>query len=149
MLSPTADNTTTTELARSLGIVLLRCGRSMRQRSDVELSPSLVSALVMIRRHGALTPSELAELERVKRPTATRFVACLEHAGLVSRTADPDDGRSYSVGVTPLAVELLDSARRQHDAYLADRLGLLEPEDVETLSRATKILERLISEDSR
>jgi DNA-binding MarR family transcriptional regulator len=146
--SPTTD-TTTTDLARSLGFAVLRCSRTLRQRSDVELSPSLVSALVTIRRHGSVTPSELAEHERVRRPTATRFIACLEHAGLVSRTADPDDGRSYRVAITQAGVVLLESARRQNDAYLAERLDLLDADELATLERATGILERLASEDCR
>jgi DNA-binding MarR family transcriptional regulator len=149
MPSPTIDTPSTGDLARSLGISLLRFGRSLRQRSDVELSPSLVSALVAVRRHGPLTPSELADHERVKRPTATRFIACLEHGGLVSRTADPDDGRSYRVAVTRPGIDLLISARRQQDAYLADRLELLDADELATLARATAILERLIAEDCR
>jgi DNA-binding MarR family transcriptional regulator len=149
MLSPTAEPPTTTDLARGLGIALLRFGRSLRHRSGVELSPSLVSALVAVRRHGPLTPSELAEHERVKRPTATRFVACLEHAGLVSRTADPDDGRSYRVAITEPGLELLVSARRQQDAFLAQRLGLLDADELATLGRATEILEWLVAEECR
>ncbi|HWH10472.1 MAG TPA: MarR family transcriptional regulator [Solirubrobacteraceae bacterium] len=147
--STTADIPSTTDLARSLGISLLRFSRSLRQRSDVELSPSLISALVAVRRHGPLTPSELADHERVKRPTATRFIACLEHAGLVSRTADPDDGRSYRVAVTQPGAELLISARRQQDAYLSERLELLDADELATLGRATGILERLIAEECR
>ncbi len=147
MQSPTLD--TTNDLARSLGIALLRFGRSLRHFSGVELSPSLISALVAVRRHGPLTPSELADHERVKRPTATRFIACLEHGGLVSRTADPDDGRSYRVAVTQPGVELLVSARRQQDAYLAARLDSLDPADLATLERATRILDRLVAEDCR
>jgi DNA-binding MarR family transcriptional regulator len=148
MSTPTTD-TTTTDLARSLGISLLRFGRSLRGRSGVELSPSLVSALVAVRRHGPMTPSELADHERVKRPTATRFIACLEHGGLVSRTADPDDGRSYRVGVTQRGDELLISARREQDAYLAGRLDMLDADDLATLARATEIVERLLAEDCR
>lgn len=135
------------DLARSLGIGVLRFGRRLRQHSGVELSPSLISALLTVRRHGPLPPSELAEHERVKRPTATRFIACLEHGGLVDRTADPDDGRSYRVAITPLGLELLSSARRQQDAYLAGRLETLDADDLATLERATRILERLASDD--
>jgi DNA-binding MarR family transcriptional regulator len=149
MPSPTTDIPPTTELARSLGISLLRFGRSLRQRSGVELSPSLVSALLAVRRHGPLTPSELADHERVKRPTATRFVACLEHGGLVSRTADPEDGRSYRVAVTAPGVELLISARREQDAYLAGRLELLDADDLATMARAAEILERLVDDGGR
>ncbi|HEY5198021.1 MAG TPA: MarR family transcriptional regulator [Solirubrobacteraceae bacterium] len=149
MPSPTLPTTdTTAELARSLGIAVLRCGRSLRNRSDVGLSPSLVSALLTVRRHGPLMPSELAEFERVKRPTATRFITCLEHAGLVSRTADPDDGRSYRVAVTQPGRDLLASARRQKHAYLAERLTLLDADELRTLERATEILERLVAEEA-
>jgi len=139
----------TGDLARSLGIGVLRFGRTLRQRSGVELSPSLISALVTVRRHGPLMPSELAEHERVKRPTATRFIACLEHGGLVSRTADPEDGRSYQVAITQAGIELLISARREEDAYLAGRLELLDADDLATLVRATEILERLTADDCR
>ncbi len=137
------------DLARSLGIAVLRFGRSLRQRSGVELSPSLVSALLTVRRHGPLTPSDLADHERVRRPTATRFIACLEHGGLVDRTADPEDGRSYRVAVTPQGAELLRSARRQQDAYLAGRLESLDPEDLATLERAAAILDRLTADEAR
>jgi len=144
-----ADEAATRDLARAVGIAVLRFGRSLRHRSGVELSPSLISALLTVRRHGPLTPSDLAEHERVKRPTATRFIACLEHGGLVDRTADPEDGRSYRVAVTPRGLELLLSARRQQDAYLAGRLETLGPEDLATLERAAEILERLASDDAR
>jgi DNA-binding MarR family transcriptional regulator len=137
------------ELARALGIAVLRFGRSLRHRSGVGLSPSLISALLTVRRHGPLTPSDLADHERVKRPTATRFIACLEHAGLVDRTADPEDGRSYRVAVTPRGRELLISARRQQDAYLAGRLETLEPDDLATLARAAEILDRLTAGEAR
>jgi len=151
MFSPLSDipTTTRTDLARSLGIGVLRFGRSLRNRSGVELSPSLISALLTVRRHGPLTPSELADHERVKRPTATRFIACLEHGGLVDRAADPDDGRSYRVAVTPLGLDLLISARRQQDAYLAERLATLDADDLATLARATEILERLTADAAR
>jgi hypothetical protein len=53
------------------------------------------------------------------------------------------------VAVTPAGSELLASARRQQDAYLAGRLELLDDDDRRTLGRATEILERLISEECR
>ena len=53
------------------------------------LTPTSAAALATIERHGPLTPSELAEIERVKRPTMTRTLGCLEREGLVERTPDP------------------------------------------------------------
>src|ERR671924_1946745 len=89
------------ELAARLRLVITRTARRLRQEAGTELSPSQTAALATIERHGPLTPSELAELERVQRPTATRIVARLESEGLVERAADPGDGRSFIVSATP------------------------------------------------
>ncbi|MEA2355235.1 MAG: hypothetical protein QOD61_1364 [Solirubrobacteraceae bacterium] len=135
------------ELAARLRVVLLRTSRRLRHRGDTGLSPSLTNALIAVARRGPLTPSELADGEQVKRPTATRLIACLEQAGLVSRDPDPDDGRSYRVGVTPRGASLLASVAGCNDAYLARGLGGFEPEELATLARAADLLERLLEED--
>jgi len=96
--------------------------------------------------HGPLTPSELALRERIQRPTATRALARLEEAGLVSRTADPADRRSSLVSVTDSGRSLLLSVRDRKDAYLARRLDQLPPEDLAALERAAGILERMLEE---
>ena len=71
------------------------CARRRRRRHG--LTPTSTAALATIERHGPLTPSELAEIERVKRPTVTRTLGCLEREGLIERTPDPADGRSALV----------------------------------------------------
>lgn len=137
----------TVELAARLRVVLLRTSRRLRCQGGTGLSPSLTNALIAVARRGPLTPSELAEGEQVKRPTATRLIACLEEAGLVSRDPDPDDGRSYRVRVTRPGASLLASAACRKDAYLARGLGGLEVEELATLDRAADLLERLLDED--
>src|SRR5688500_14616421 len=77
------------ELAARLRLVIARTARRLRQEAGTELSPTLTAALATIERHGPLTPSGLAELERVQRPTATRIVARLSEQALVERTSDP------------------------------------------------------------
>src|SRR6201990_410287 len=90
-----------TEVAGHLRLVLARSARRLRQEAGADLSPSLSSALAAIERHGPVTPSELAVHERVQRPTATRVIARLEETGLVDRTQDPADRRSFVVALTP------------------------------------------------
>ena len=84
------------ELPARLRLAIARMARRMRQEAGDELSPSMTAALATMERHGPLTPSELAEIERIKRPTATRVLHRLEEEGLVERRADPNDGRSAS-----------------------------------------------------
>ncbi len=62
----------------------------MRQEASPDLSPTLTAALATVERHGPLTPSELAEVERIKRPTATRIAASLEADELIVRAPDPE-----------------------------------------------------------
>ena len=137
------------DLAARLRLAIARTARRLRQETGRELSPSLSSALATVERHGPLTPSELAERERVQRPTATRLVARLEEDGLVTRTADPSDGRSFLVAVTGEGRALLARMRRRKDAYLAERLKRLDPSERATLAEAAAILERLLEEGGR
>src|SRR4051795_8303443 len=126
----------TTSVAAHLRVVLARAARPLRQEAGAELSPSQTAALATIERHGPLTPSELAARERVQRPTVTRVLARLEEAGLVDRAADPADGRSSLVSVSPAGHALIDAMRTRKDAFLARRLEQLGAEDRATLDRA-------------
>lgn len=128
-------------------MAIVRTARRMRQEAGGDLSPTLIAALATIDRAGPLTPSELAEIERVKRPTATRIAAALERDGLIERAADPTDGRASLLSASPAGRELLRRVRRRKNAYLSRRLNQLDAEDVAALERAAEILERLLAED--
>lgn len=137
------------ELPARLRLAIARMARRMRQEAGEDLSPSMTAALATIERHGPLTPSRLAELERIKRPTATRVLRRLEEEGLIERAADPTDGRSAVVSITRPGVALLKKLRSRKNAYLARRLRELPEDDVETLERAAEVLERLLDGERR
>jgi DNA-binding MarR family transcriptional regulator len=134
-------------LASRLRLAVARTARRLRQEAGGGLSPTLTSALASIEHHGPLTPSELADRERIKRPTATRLLGTLEEASLVVRTSDPSDRRSSLIAITPEGRELMRTVRTRKDAYLAERLRRLSAEDRATLDRAVDLLERLLEED--
>jgi DNA-binding MarR family transcriptional regulator len=136
-------------VAGRLRLAITRTARRLRQEAGSGLSPSQASALATIERHGPLTPSELAERERVKRPTATRVIANLEAAGLVARAADPADARSARLRLTPAGRSLLQALRRRKTAYLAKRLSSLSPDEVAALERAAEVLERILEAEPR
>ncbi|MGZ4271813.1 MAG: MarR family winged helix-turn-helix transcriptional regulator [Solirubrobacteraceae bacterium] len=142
-----AITASTTRTAAQLRLAIARTARRLRQEAGVGLSPSQGAALVTIERHGPLTPSEIASIERIQRPTATRLIAKLEDAGLVVRHADPVDGRSCLVGVTEQGAALLASSRAHKDAFLAKRLRRLDAEDRATLARAAELLEGLLAQE--
>jgi DNA-binding MarR family transcriptional regulator len=143
-----ATTSTIHGLAGHLRIAVARTARRLRQEAG-GLSPTLTAALATVDHHGPLTPSELAQRERVQRPTATRIIARLEADGLVVRTADPSDGRSSLIAISAAGRALLHAVRTRKDAYLAKRLRTLAPEDRATLERAAVPLERLLEEEDR
>ena len=135
------------DVAVRLRLAITRTSRRLRQEAGSGLSPTLTAALATIDRHGPLTPSELAQRERVQRPTVTRLVARLEELGLLARAADPGDRRSSLLSITPAGRALLEEVRGRKDAYLAGRLEGLDAEERAALDRAAAILERLLEDD--
>src|SRR5687768_3786525 len=117
------------ELPARLRLVIARVARRMRQEAGGDLSPSMTAALATIEAHGPLTPSRLADMERIKRPTVTRVLRRLEEEGLIDRAADPADARSTLVCVTREGAALLKKLRSRKNAYLAKRLRDLPPDD--------------------
>jgi DNA-binding MarR family transcriptional regulator len=145
----TVATTGGSEVASRLRLVIARVARRLRQEAGADLSASQTTALATIERHGPLTPSELAHLERVQRPTATRIVARLEKAALVERAGDPADGRISLVSITRQGTELLRRVRTRKNAYLARQLRELDPADVAILEDATEVLERMLERERR
>lgn len=148
-MTQTLADTTLTDSAARLRMAIVRTSRRLRQEAAGavgELTPTSAAALATVERHGPLTPSELAEIERVKRPTATRTLRVLSEAGLVERAPDPEDGRSALVSITAAGRERLRRMRRRKNAYLARRMRDLPAGDVETLERAAAILEGILEE---
>ena len=134
-------------VASRLRLAVARTARRLRQEAGGGLSPTLSAALATIDRHGPLTPSELADRERVKRPTATRLLATLEEGSLVARTSDPSDRRSSLIAITPEGRELMRTLRTRKDAYLVRRLAKLTADERAMLAQAADLLERMLEEE--
>ncbi len=154
MTAETSDTQLTqlTETAARLRMAIVRTARRLRQEAageGAELTPTAGSALATVERHGPLTPSELAAIERIKRPTATRILRVLLEAGLIDRAPDPADGRSALVSVNAAGRERLRRLRGRKNAYLARRMRDLPAADVEALDRAATILEGILEEGRR
>jgi DNA-binding MarR family transcriptional regulator len=149
-MAPKTSDISLSDTAAQLSTAIVRTARVLRQDAAAEagLGAGTTAALASIKRDGPLTPSELAEIERVKRPSMTRTLACLDRQGLIERTPDPTDGRSSLVSISAAGRERLALLRRRKSAYLARRLDKLDPEEVATLARAAEILERM-REDQR
>jgi DNA-binding MarR family transcriptional regulator len=134
-------------LATSLRISVSRLARRLRVERQAEglasLSDTQLAALAVLDRHGAMTPGELAEHEKVQPPSMTRVIAVLEERRLVMRAPHATDRRQVVLTVTEQGRELVSQARRRRDAWLAKRLKELSPEERAVLRAAAPVLEKL------
>lgn len=129
-----------TDVASRLAVAVGRINRRIRPAAD-GLSHGLLSALATIVRKGPLRPSDLARLEIVAAPSATRAIAELESRGLVARQPDPADGRSFFIESTDAGVEAVQRARSQRAVLVAELLAGVSADDVAKLAAALDALE--------
>ncbi len=140
----TAHSMPPAQLAHQLRDAITRLNRRVRQARPVgDLTVTQLSALTSLQLAGALTPRELADVERVQPPTMTKIVAKLEERGLVQRTPHPTDRRQVILATTEGGRALLDQFERVRDEWLARRLAELSDTERETLHHAAEILQRL------
>lgn len=133
----------TAELAGRLRLAVTRLARLMRQQTDTGLSPTLLAALATIEAAGPLTLGDLASREQVAPPTITKAVSGLEEHGFVARRVDDTDRRVVRVAITADGRRLLEQTRTRKNAWLAQRLRAVAPEDGARLAAAVDALERL------
>jgi DNA-binding MarR family transcriptional regulator len=108
------------------------------------MTPSQLAALSSIERSERVTMGDLCAIEHVQPPSMSRIVAALVDAGLVTRETDAEDRRVAWVRATPEGARVLRQTRRRKDAYLVHQLRALEPRDLETLTAAADVLDRLV-----
>jgi DNA-binding MarR family transcriptional regulator len=135
-------------LATALRISVSRLARRMRaQRLASALEPGLsdtqLAALAALERHGAMTPGELADHEKVQPPSMTRVITALEERALVTRAAHSTDRRQVLLTATDLGKDVVHQTRRLREAWLAQRLRELTPQERALLRQAAPILEKL------
>src|ERR1035441_2721965 len=129
-------------LASSLRISVGRLARRLRferaapGQAEPLLSDTQFAALANLEKHGAMSPGELAEHEKVQPPSMTRVIAALEEYHLVTRAAHQSDRRQVVLTVTSAGRDLVIKSRRRRDAWLAKRLERRNATKIGGLKRA-------------
>ena len=138
------EQRTASELADALREAIQRLNRRVRQARPVgDLTFSQLSALTSLHLAGALTPRELADIERVQPPTMTKIVGKLEDRGLIGRTPHPTDGRQVILALTESGREIYADVEKPRSEWLAAQLGRLTPDQREVLARAAEIMQQV------
>lgn len=108
------------------------------------LSHGMLSALVSVERNGPLRLADLAQIELISAPSVTRVVAELEFQSLVSRTADPEDGRASLIEVTDAGQQALVLAKVAREEIMSELLGSLDEAGIASITAALPAFERMV-----
>ena len=129
-----------TELRAAIGRITRRVRSEMR---DDELGDTAVSVLASLVKHGPQTPGRLSSGEQVTPPAMNQTINALQLAGLVTRGADPSDGRKVLVSATDGGVARAAELRDAKNLWLNSRLERLSSEERQSLVEAARILNTL------
>lgn len=101
--------------------------------------------LAALRRAGppfTLIPSQLSDALMMSRAGMTGRLDRLEAAGLVVRSLDPADRRSFRVALSSKGRRVIDAAVTEHAANVARLVSALTPDERQALDRALRALLR-------
>ncbi|MDF0531854.1 MarR family transcriptional regulator [Tsukamurella sp. 8F] len=120
---------------------LIRIIRTLRVHAGHgALAAGSASALFSVVYHGPLRTTDLAEREGVAAPTMSRIVAALERQGLITRMADPDDGRASLLVPTEDGRSYICGATSRKSQLMAAALERLDEEQRTELERSIGLL---------
>ena len=116
--------------------------RFLTDRAD--LSATAAYALNRVCREGPIRLTVLAAKEGVSQPSMTQLIQRLERQGLVTRLADPEDGRATLVGITADGQRLLDDRKRRRRERLAALFATLSPEERNALWLSARVADPVV-----
>jgi DNA-binding MarR family transcriptional regulator len=135
---------TSNELGHQLRLTVMRLARRVRaERADNAMSDGKLSVLALLANEGPQTLGSLSEHERVTPPSMNRTINALVEAALVTRVADPSDGRKVSIDVSPDGLRVVKETRRKRDVWFASRLAQLDDAERAALEAAMPVLRKL------
>src|SRR5215475_6826398 len=120
--------------AARLRVAVLRLSRRLRKHDLAGLTPSQLSTLATVGKHGPMRLGDLAAAERIAPSTLTRLINVLEGQGYVRRVADTGDARAFLVSVTAQGSEALERIKDEATSLLTDILATLPPDQLAALA---------------
>lgn len=136
---------TSLRLANELRPVLLRLTRELRRETEqFGITGRQATLLWLVKGSPGLTLRALAEMEGISPPALSGHIDRLERSGLLVRVRSTEDRRRVGLELTPEGERLLRSVRERRTAWLAERLGELDPEALAAVAGAVEPLRRLL-----
>jgi DNA-binding MarR family transcriptional regulator len=83
----------------------------------------------------------------ISQPSVSRLVDRMATRGLISKCADPDDGRGSLVRATPEGASVFRALAARHGRSIAERMSLLSDDELAQLRDLAAKLRRPLSDD--
>jgi DNA-binding MarR family transcriptional regulator len=136
-------------VAAELRPVLLRLARELRKETEqLGITARQATLLWLVKRSPGLSLAELAAEEGISAPAMSGHVDRLERAGLLERLRSSEDRRRIGLRLTDEGVRLMRRVRARRTTWLTERLGALDPDQLEAVENAVPALARLLGDDA-
>ena len=136
-------------IAVDLRPVLLRLARELRKETEqLGITARQATLLWLVKQSPGLSLAELAAEEGISPPALSGHVDRLERAGLIERVRSSEDRRRVGLRLTDEGARLLKRVRARRTTWLTDRLGALEPAELEAIAHAIPALQQLLGDDA-
>jgi DNA-binding MarR family transcriptional regulator len=140
--APFLDIDTATRLRVAIGRLSRRL-RITAAGSEAGLTPTRISVLLSVDRHGPMRIAELADQESLNPTMLSRAISHLVDDGTLERGSDDRDRRAAWVNVTAAGHRLAERVRRERTDALNEALSGIDAENRQLLERALPALEGL------
>jgi DNA-binding MarR family transcriptional regulator len=137
------------QVASELRPVLLRLARELRKETEqLGITARQATLLWLVKRSPGLSLAELAAEEGISPPALSGHVDRLERAGLLERVRSSEDRRRVGLRLTEEGARVMRNVRARRTTWLAERLRVLDPEELAAVDAAMPALMRLIEEQA-
>jgi DNA-binding MarR family transcriptional regulator len=110
-----------------------------------ELGASAAFVMNRVCREGPIRLTTLAAREGVSQPSMTQLIQRLERQGLVTRLADPEDGRAALIGISECGLKLLEDRKRLRRERLTALLATLTSDEESSLRLSARVAAPILS----
>ena len=134
------------ELASALRGVVSDLQKRLRKQtySADELSLTESHTLSYLYKKGSLFPSELAELNKIKKQSMSQALNRLEELKLIKRVVSKEDKRKTAISLTPAAEKIVEKSRHERDEWLAGAMkATITEKDMRVIEVAIPLLVRI------
>ena len=114
--------------------------RQWQAAEALNLTPTQITVLTLLKQRGASRVRSLAKLLGVTQATASRVVSALERKQLVRKSIDPADGRAALVSLAPAGLRLASDRTEFPEALLTALAGLSPLENRALHSALSKVI---------